>query len=277
MNGNHSPAAGKAAAGGLPGRVPLEGTYNLRDIAAYRNRRGQPLRRGVYYRADNLARLTPAGEAAFRSLGVRTVIDLRTEQEIRVFPNRLAEGSGLRYHSVDLVGNSHEIISRGDTIVSVDIEERLESGYFADPAGRLIAIYTTMLDHQGEAFRRTFSLLASKEATPAVFHCVAGQDRTGLVAAFLLSVAEVPEEVIVFDYAATAHYNVHRYIEENAQAYWGMPIGAAEEYGSQFCPPEAMRGTLDHLRERYGGALGYLREVGVTEAELVAVGERLLG
>lgn len=276
MNGNQSPAAREVAFGGLPARIPLAGTYNVRDIAAYTNRKGRPLRRGRYYRADNLGKIPPKNEDELIALGIRTVIDLRTEQEIRVFPNPYAERPEVRYHTVDLVGNSHEIISRGDTIVTADIDERLASGYFADPAGRLVTIYTTMLDHQPEAFRRAIGLLAGEDAGPMAFHCVAGQDRTGLVAAFLLAVAEVSEETIVFDYAATAEYNVHRYIAEDAQSYWGMPISSAEEYGSQFCPPEAMEGTLDHLRRRYGGALGYLESIGVTAGELEVIRERLL-
>lgn len=276
MNGNQSSAAREVAGGNLPGRIHVTGTYNFRDIAAYKNRQGRPLCRGHYFRADNLGKIPPKNEEELISLGIRTVIDLRTEQEIRVFPNPYAERREVRYHTVDLVGNSHEIISRGDTIVSADIDERLENGYFADPGGRLVTIYTTMLDHQPEAFRRAFALLSRKDSGPTAFHCMAGQDRTGLIAAFLLSVAEVPEETIVFDYAATAEYNVHRYIAEDAQAYWGMPVENAEEYGSQFCPPEAMEGTLRHLRRRYGGALGYLESVGVSSGELEVIRERLL-
>ena len=277
MNGNKASAAGEVDLGDLPVRIPLEGTYNVRDIGAYTSRTGRPLRSGVYYRADNLAMLTPEGEGQLVGLGIRSVIDLRTAQEMRVRPNRFADSPEIRYHPVDLVGDSHEIISRGDTIVSNQMEERSENGYFADPAGRLITIYSTMLDHQGAAFRRAISLLAESDASPALFHCVAGQDRTGLIAAFLLSVADVSEETIIFDYAATAHYNVHRYLDENGQAIWGMPIETAAEYGSQFCPPEAMEGALTHLRHRYGGAVRYLETIGITSRELETIREKLLG
>ncbi|MFP4534810.1 MAG: tyrosine-protein phosphatase [Spirochaetaceae bacterium] len=276
MNNNESSAIGEVALGDLPARIPAEGTYNVRDLGVYTSRTGRPLRRGVYYRADNLGMLTPKGGEQLLELGLRAVIDLRTAQEMRVRPNRFGERPEIRYYPVDLVGDSHEIISRGDTIVSNQMEERSEKGFFADPAGRLITIYSTMLDHQGAAFRRAISLLAQPDASPALFHCVAGQDRTGLIAAFLLSVADVSEETIVFDYAATAQYNVRRYLDEKGEAIWGMPIETAAEYGSQFCPPEAMEGTLAHLRHRHGGAVRYLETIGITSRELETIREKLL-
>lgn len=276
MNGNKHRAFGEVAESDLPARIPVEGTYNVRDIGVYTTRSGRSLRSGVYYRADNLGMVTRKGEAELFDLGIRTVIDLRTANEIRVRPNGLAEKSEIRYHAVDLVGNSHEIISRGDTIVSNQMDDRLENGCFADPAGRLVTIYSTMLDHQGQAFRRALSLLATETATPALFHCVAGQDRTGLIAAFLLSIADVSEETIIFDYAATAHHNVHRYLDENGRAIWGMEIATPDEYGSQFCPPEAMEGALAHLQACYGGVVGYLESIGITSGELETVRENLL-
>ena len=257
----------------IPPRVAVTGTYNVRDLGNYTNREGRPLKSGVYLRADNLGNLTADGEREFHALGVRTVIDLRTPQEIRVRPNRLAENREYSYAAVDLVGDSHEIISRGDTIVSADLEQRGADGYFADPAGRLVTIYTTMLDHQAAAFRRVFQLLARGRT---VFHCVAGQDRTGLVAALLLSLVEVDDETIVHDYGVTARYNVHRYLNENGRAIWGMAISTAEDYGSQFCPPDAMRRTLRHLNDRYGGGPEYLRAIGLSDGSRRAIREHLI-
>jgi protein-tyrosine phosphatase len=276
MNEKQTSARGEVGMRELPPQIPVDGTYNVRDIGVYTTRTGHHLRPGTYYRADNLGMATPRGEAELLDLQIRRVIDLRTAREIDVRPNPFAEKGVVEYHAVDLVGDSHEIISRGDTIVSKTMDERTEGGYFADPAGRLVTIYSTMLDHQGEAYRRAISLLADPGATPALFHCVAGQDRTGLIAALLFSVVDVAEETIVFDYAATAYHNVHRYLDEDGQAIWGMAIESPEEYGSQFCPPEAMEGTLEHLRARYGGAMAYLELIGVTSAELESIREKLM-
>lgn len=267
----------------IPARIPVQGTFNFRDVGLYSTSDGKPLRRGVFYRADNLGRLTKEGREAVITIGVGTVIDLRTEQERLVHPNRLSDDPRVAFHEIDLVGDSHEIISRGDTIVNNSTEERLPDGMFADPVGRLVLIYSTILDYQQPMIRRAIEVLAGFELTgtevpsPAVFHCVAGQDRTGLIAALLLSIAGVDERVIVFDYAATAYYNSRRYRVENGRQWWGMAIETPEEYGAQFCPAGAMEGTLLHLDEHYGGAVSYLRTVGVDESAIDRIRRRLVG
>lgn len=264
----------------VPQRIPVQGTYNLRDVASYRTDTGAPLRRGVYYRADNLGRLSDGGREALIALGVGTVVDLRTVGEIREYPNPLREDPRVEFHVLDLVADSHEIISRGDTIVTGDPEERRPDGTFVDPVGRLVLIYSTILDHQKETLRRIMEVLAGDSDAPdapaAIFHCVAGQDRTGIVAALLLSIAGVDERTIVFDYAATAYYNSRRYRLENGRGWWGMTLETPEEYGAQFCPAGAMQGTLEWLKDRYGGAVDYLRAIGVTEQVLQRIRRRLL-
>ena len=196
----------------IPPRLTVPKTYNVRDIGVYRRRDGSPLRKGLFYRADNLGRLDAHGVRALRHCGVRTVVDLRTVTEIREFANPYTTEASVRYHAVDMVGDSHDIIARGDTIQSTDRERRLANGLFADPVGRIATIYTTILDHQQDKVRAIFTALAGESDGAALFHCVAGQDRTGIVAALILSIADVPAETIIADYAATAHYNIERFI-----------------------------------------------------------------
>jgi protein-tyrosine phosphatase len=253
----------------------VQKTYNVRDIGVYRRRDGSPLQQGVFYRADNLGRLDMHGVRALRDYGVRTVVDLRTADEIREFPNPYAADASIRYHAVDMVGDSHDIISRGDTIQSTERERRLANGMFADPAGRIAAIYTTILDHQQDKVRAIFAALAAESDGAALFHCVAGQDRTGIVAALILSIADVPEETIIADYAATAHYNVERFIAENHAEQWNIPVETAAQYRSQFCPAGAMEATLAHIEAEYGGAASYLRAAGVSAGQIEAISMRL--
>lgn len=264
----------------IPRRIPVQGTYNLRDLAPYRSAAGDPLRSGVYYRADNLGRLSEGGREALIALGIGTVVDLRTAAETGEYPNPLRDDPRVEFHLLDLVGDSHEIISRGDTIVTGDPDERNDDGTFVDPVGRLVLIYSTILEHQGDTLRRVLEVLAGDSDAPdtpaGIFHCVAGQDRTGIVAALLLSIAGVDERTIVFDYAATAYYNARRYRAENGRGWWGMTLETPEEYGAQFCPAGAMEGTLRGLRERHGGVLAYLRAIGVSPAVLDRIRRRLL-
>ncbi len=262
-----------------PAALPIPGTYNFRDIAHYRRNDKTELAHGVYYRADNLGRLNEEGRDALVSLGVGVAIDLRTSAEINRYPNPLATDPRISYFAIDLVGNSHQIISRGDSIVSERLNERHPDGTFVDPVGRLVVVYSTILEHQHEAIRKVIDILAGHDRsreTAAVFHCVAGQDRTGLIAMLLLAIAGIDDSAIVFDYAATALYNVDRFNDENGSQWWQMELKTAAEYGAQFCPPDAMRGTLHFLYERYGGVMEYLRTIGIDEATVDLIQDRLL-
>ena len=270
---------------GTPPRVDLEGTVNVRDIGGYRNRSGRIIRHGVFYRADNLGQLTKRGKEQAQALGLELIIDLRSDDEVSRFPNVFdpsqAQGPGApersddpvtspdpRYLRFDLIGSDEPIIARGDTIELQRVSERDDSGAFLYPVERLVAGYTAILDDRKAVVRNIIETLASVNGRPHIYHCVAGQDRTGLVTALLLSVAEVDEATIAFDYGETAVYNIHRFRRENNARRWGLPIETADEYRRQLCPPEAMRGTLRHLHETYGSVPEYLRSAGVPRAAI---------
>jgi len=107
--------------------------------------------------------------------------------------------------------------------------------------------YAPMLDHNRNRIARAFRALASAPEGAVVVHCRAGRDRTGGLVALALEIAGVRPEAIVADYARTAGTD-----------------------------PAAMRNTLDHLAERYGGATSYLENAGVSAAELARVRRRLV-
>ena len=137
---------------------------------------------GVLVRSDDIGHLTQAGCDALIAYGVTTVIDLRTDTELARVPNPFTNGVGAVYRHVPLIDDSM-MLGLGEA-----------SGMFER--------YLWMLDGRPEAFRATFEAVAEAEGG-AVFHCFAGKDRTGLVAAMLLSLAGVPDEAIASDFAET--------------------------------------------------------------------------
>lgn len=253
-----------------PPRIDLEGTENVRDIGGYLNVRGERVRRGVFYRADNLGRLSRRGREQARGLDLDAVIDLRSVDELRRYPNVFADPpeEEPRYLHFDVIGDIEPLVSRGDTIELKRLSERDETGAFLRPVERLTAGYGAILDERQEIFRELFETLGRVNGRPIMYHCVAGQDRTGLVTALLLSIAEVPAETIAFDYGETAVYNIHRFRRDNNAERWGLPVHTEEEYRRQLCPPEAMRGTLEHLERSYGGPVEYLLQAGVPQQVL---------
>ncbi len=163
----------------------LASADNFRDIAGsgYPTRSGGRVRRGVFYRSNALA-LADEEIATVAELGLRAVLDMRSEFEIERTPDR--EIDGARWLHYDVIGIPMEQL--GDLTKARGAEAVMAQVYTAfvtDVAARA---------RFGDLFRQ----LAT--GGPQVFHCSHGKDRTGWVASLLLHVAGVDDEVIMQDY-----------------------------------------------------------------------------
>lgn len=239
--------------------VPLTGAFNFRDLGGYVAADGQVVRWGRVYRADALHALTADDLAAIDRIGLRTVIDLRSHTEVTAAPHPFPAAGGVRYR--------HAPLSVG---YEVDPNEtKRPPDYSAE------WLYRTMIDLGGEAIRVLFEEVADPEATPLVFHCTAGKDRTGVAAALLLRALGVPDEMIGEDYAIS-QLSMPKLIERltRIREASGQPppaISAMIEARA-----EMLEVALRHLDETHGGTLPYLRQVGVDDATLARVRAQLL-
>lgn len=239
--------------------VELEGCHNFRDLGGYATADGRRVRHRLVYRSAALHGLTASDRRRVREeLGIGAIIDLRSEQEVR------ADGPGpvadppVAYHHVPLI---------------------VRAGPLSPPDGgepfALDRFYLGLLHHGGECVRAVVELLATAR-TPTVFHCAAGKDRTGILAALLLSALGVPDDVIVADYALS-----ERSIEA-ASAWarandpdWARWLSTAPPW-LLTCPQPAMQAFLDQLRAKHGSIETYLAQAGVDEQAVDALRGRLL-
>jgi protein-tyrosine phosphatase len=104
-----------------------------------------------------------------------------------------------------------------------------------------------MLDEGADVFGRLLTELAVRDELPALFHCAAGKDRTGIAAALLLMVLGVDRDTVLADYDATNTYRTNRYIERIRPSY--------EEAGIDL---DALRPVLRARPEVLDGALRWL-------------------
>jgi protein-tyrosine phosphatase len=223
---------------------------NTRDLGGL-PRAGGLTRTGVLVRSDSVSHLTPAGREAMTAYGVTTVIDLRTGSELLTSPNPFADGAGPAYVSRPLIDDSM-MVKLGDAI---------------DMYGR----YLMMLDHRQEAFCDIFTSVAEADGA-ILFHCFAGKDRTGLVAALLLSLAGVEPDAIAADFAETDAQLAAKYQEWLAAAEPDRRKAMREDLQ---CPPERMLAVLDHIETRWGGVAAYLEASGVSLSNIDRVASRL--
>jgi len=225
-------------------RITLAGTQNLRDLGGY-PAAGGTVRWRTLLRSDALHRLDDTGRAALAGLGLRTVIDLRTDQEVETAPSAL-DGTGARTFHIPLFS---------DGAISRLPPERA-------------AIYRYMIDDCGAAIAEAIGRLCAGDALPGLIHCTAGKDRTGLVAALVLDVIGVPDEFIAADYAMSAAYLDPAAARAIRRVRAASGVGRWLDLGALGASPEVITTALARVRGQTGSVAGYLMRHGLTEPEL---------
>jgi protein-tyrosine phosphatase len=226
-------------------RVDLRGPVNFRDLGGYRTATGARVRWGRVFRSDAIL-LSDDDLARFSDLGIRTVYDLRSEVERSVHPNRFPDGQAPRVELLPLVSED-PALNPMEGIDPSDGERFLEQ------------LYLHILERSAPNFGRVLSGLAEELDLPAVFHCAAGKDRTGMVAAVLLCVLGVPLVDVLDDYELTARYRTTEHVNANMNRL-GRDQSLAPEVvaGMLRSPRWAMESALATIAGRYGGFDEYL-------------------
>jgi protein-tyrosine phosphatase len=220
--------------------VRLDQCENFRDLGGHPTRLGQSVRHGLLYRADTLENLSDEDHRRFAALGVVTVIDLRASCEIEKRGRLDLTRQAVRYVHVpfvDVVGDP----TLWDPADAARPDYPIE-GYqqmLADGAGRLAEV---------------LRLLAEPQALPAVFHCISGKDRTGLVAAVVLSLLGVPRAAVAAEYALSEGRNGHSSASAQLKQRYPHVFGA---------PPANMIGVLAGIEHEHGSVASYVASLGV--------------
>lgn len=226
---------------------PLEGVYNVRDLGDYPTLDGRTTRPGQFLRSDNIGKLSEAAQQKLVEWGLKTIVDLRFETEVALFSHCFASHDCVKYVNVSLINDE----------VAANTEYR----------EHLYEFYILLLEDGKEEFRQVIETLADPQNLPALFHCHAGKDRTGLIAALLLALAKVPAKIIAEDYALTGHYRAPLIKQWRAEVVKeGRDLKRFER--DTACDPQTMLASLEYLDRKYGGAEGYLKEAGVSQARL---------
>jgi len=231
----------------------FDGPSNVRDLGGLPTGDGGVTRRGQFYRADGLHELSRADLARFAELDIGLVIDLRSQAEREALP--------------DAVDSVHVplIADTGATPPSFDAMTTT-----ADGIAYLTHVYRALIEEAAPAVGRVIELLARSER-PALFHCMAGKDRTGVIAALLLDLADVPRPVILEEYAHTASARRAAHVAESMARMLGRGLAPEAAAGVLGAPTEVMDAMLDLVRARAGSTERYLVEHAAVPADAVAL------
>jgi protein-tyrosine phosphatase len=272
-----------------PRWLPLDGAANARDLGGLPTDGGGETAAHRLLRSDNLQGLTP-GDVRFLvdDVGLRTVVDLRTDVEVEL------EGPGplTREPLVDIrhltlfpeSGGRTDVDADTDTVLpwQADGEDARRGsalsstppGEAPEPGSRAIAFYLAYLRDRPDNIVAALRAIGGSDGA-AIVHCAAGKDRTGVVVALALSVAGVPRDRIVADYAATADRMTPLLARLKASDTYREDLDSRPD-DSHRPRAETMRRFLAHLDEHSGGPLGWLASAGFGPADVERLRSRLV-
>ena len=254
--------------------LPLEGGSNFRDLGGYRTADGKTVARGMLFRSAAMTGLTDADMAYLDQFGIRTIVDLRSTEEIDLYPNHWASTSGIEVVKGDY---SFASMMPGDE----------------SPGGMDVArLYPRILTQIGGQIGSYFES-ALGDGAPMVVNCSAGQDRTGVVSALMLLLLGVPESTVIEDYLLSTDFrrpvveqgdvDLAEAARTNAFAALMLEFSKATPHPERPTPLVTPDGVpylafvLERIRDEYGSVEGYAeKELGMDARDLAELRRKYL-
>lgn len=246
-------------------RDTMDQISNFRDIGGYTNMHGQMVRWGKIYRSGDLVNLSERDSIRLSRLGIRTILDLRTEEEMAESP--------VTYQEANLVSIP---VSMGNV---EDIMSRLKDGRIRKGDGVLYMqdLYLQYVTDNTSGFSEAFRLLLDEENYPLLITSTFGKDKVGFLTALILSVLQVPEDLIYSDYSLSQEWYADNTRRMRGFARTLTP-DAQEALTVMLQTNEAYLGlAFRKIRKEYGSVEKYLlKELNLTEKEITELKEVLL-
>jgi protein-tyrosine phosphatase len=252
--------------------VPFESIVNFRELGGLRTAGGS-IRSGAVFRSATLHLATAADAGRLDAFGISTVIDLRSDEELDRWPGQGAWTPTRVVHAPLL----RQPWSADDLLAQTN------------PSSFLAARYCEMLEGSSDIAIDVIETI-SEAPGPVLFHCSAGKDRTGVIAALLLGMLGVDDDKIIEDYHATSAAMddlialfVRSIAAERSDSEKGpitdrndRDIMVSQPPAFMTAPAEAMEITLGAVRQRWGSIAGYARTVGISDTTIDRLRARLL-
>ena len=171
--------------------LPMDGAFNTRELGGYKTTDGKSVKWGMLFRSDKLSDLSENDELYLQSLGIKRIVDFRSEGEKTEDPDIIPEGINYIETPINVDGamrSKIEAVLKGETNKEV-------KSFLVDANKEFVTNYTSVY----EDFLRGLI----DEDGPTLFHCTAGKDRAGFAAAITLIALGVSKEDVIEDYMKT--------------------------------------------------------------------------
>ena len=171
--------------------IPMQSLFNFRDLGGYNTAGGKQVRWGKLYRSSSLANATLQDIKVLNSLGIRTVIDFRTERERYEAPSKY---SAFQIIDLPLRGNPYNIFF--DRILSKEMKAGDVKIYSQD-------MFAFLLENNSNYFIQMFNILLDRNNYPILIDCALGRDRSAVASALILAALDIDMDQIINEYMLT--------------------------------------------------------------------------
>lgn len=252
--------------------IDLKGTSNTRDIGGYKTSDGHTLRWRQLIRSENLSRLTEEDFRKLEELGIKTVVDLRTEREVEQSPTVWKGDNPPRFfhfpvgHAKNEWFTAQRNMLKKNRFTEEESLEHMKRGY------RMIA------EEGPPSYRQLMALVLDQSNWPILFHCSAGKDRAGVATALILEAVGVDRDTIMQDFLLTNEVSrAQLKSEAMAKARQGHGSGPGSGRGAGKAPtpaawfpiigvePEMLETFYASVEEQYGSMADFLTEIGLDD------------
>lgn len=240
-------------------RLKLETAYNVRELGGYVGENGKVTSYKQFLRSDDISEISDDDMTCLTDYGMTAIIDLRSDYECELTPNRFAQVDNISYLHVSLLP-----VDRS----SFDVTG-LKKLFTVDEGDILSKIYIDILSEEKENLRTILEFIAEQPGG-VLFHCAAGKDRTGVLAMLLLGLAGVDRSDIIANYMVTEIYN-----QANPnQRVVNLPVELPEELLDS--KPESIAAAYDYICEAYRSFENYFQSLQLSDDTIQMIKNKLL-
>ncbi|MCI9031998.1 MAG: tyrosine-protein phosphatase [Clostridia bacterium] len=254
-------------------RLKLKRLNNTRDLGGLPTKDGGEIKRGLLFRSGRLYNLPRSSEESLKDLGIKTIIDLRTDREREEYFCSPIEG--IEHIHLPLVCTATAGITHSKSMARTMREEsrRIEAE-FGTADNYMKRMYEIILFEESSRnrLRNFFDILLNAEGG-VLWHCNAGKDRTGLISMLVEGLCGVDEQIIIDDYCASDKFQRKKRMPQKfLLRIFPMPRHFKNILLALIkAKPEYVKGAIDAVKARCGSFENYFKtELSYDESDINA-------
>ncbi|WP_342599796.1 tyrosine-protein phosphatase [Psychrobacillus sp. FSL H8-0483] len=175
--------------------IQFEAIHNFRDMGGYKSKDGRTVKEGVLFRSGELGNMKEVDLEKLQQLSLHTIFDYRDEVEAQTNVTPLIGG----------VNNIRIPAQKQNETQTAAMKEILKNEAFSNIDEHSFTLFYVELPINNASYKKLVEIFVEGKG-PLLHHCTAGKDRTGVGAAIILMILDIPIETIIEDYLKTNEF-----------------------------------------------------------------------